>query len=872
MHLRRTFVISLFAILSLADAAFSLKEFGVIQGVVRDQEAEPIPGVTVTASSDSLIGGKALVATDEGGHFRFPALAPGLYEVRAELDGFKTIVRKEIRVFVGNTLTIDFELEPLTISEEVVVLGEAPQLDATTPATSNTVRPEIIQNLPKPPEIFGGILSLLALTPGVGEDEVAYGAPAEAGNRIWVDGVDVTSPQAGVLYADYAYNWIEEVQVVGIGAPAEYGGFTGVVGNYVTRSGGNQFHGLFETFFQNESLVTTNAPDPGPETPFKSYDIGVQVGGPVLRDKLWFFSGFQYPYLQNRPLGYDGVTTEEYPKLITKLTYKPDEDNIIQGFGHYNYYRLDGGGASDLVPLEATTIDRCNESSWNATWISLLTGQTTLEGRFGGLWADCKRDPRNGDIPGHIDVSGEASVNSLYTERGRRFRPQVNASLSHFAQDFLGTHDFKFGAQFERSKTDNEFRYNGGLYYYDFYGAPYIRYSQPAERDSENKIHRTSIFAQDAWNLSDRITLSLGIRWDHNRGSTDRGTVFATDPVAPRIGLVWRLNEKSSTILKAHYGDYYDALTASQFFLLTDLPVGFLAECFDEGQWVPCGGRLFITSSDEKIRHPFVRQFTVGIDQGLSGNLTFSAHYIYRKWENILQNIDTTTQYEPVSFVNPVTGETITVFNLVENPFGNNTVTVLTNPDGLFRRYHGVEIIANGRLFKSLSLSGSFVYSKVEGNVSNTFNDALVFSGFLDDPNQLINFEGRLFNDPSIAWKIAGTYAFPWGVNTGWFFRHQSGDTWTPRVLVRGFNQGPFRILGLPRGSNRLPSQNILDLRVEKQFPLYNGQLRFTADIFNVFNSAYVTAIEDRYEFDSFGQPTELTPPRTIRLGLRYTF
>lgn len=870
--MQRIVAISVFTLLFLAHTVFAQKEFGEIQGTVKDQDQSPVPGVSVTASSSSLIGGSALLYTDEGGSFRFPALAPGVYEVRAELDGFNIVVQKGVQVFVGNALTVDFQLEPKTVAEEIVVVGEAPQLDATTAATSNTVRAEIIQNLPKPQALFSrNILSLLALTPGVGEDQVAFGAPAEAGNRIWVDGVDVTSPQAGLLYAEYAYNWIEEVQVVGIGAPAEYGGFTGVVGNYVTRSGGNQFHGLMETFFQNQNLVSTNTPDPGPEEPFKSYDVGLQIGGPILKDKLWFFSGLQYPYLQNHPFGYDGVTTEKYTKFITKLTYKPNADNIIQGFGHYNHYLLDGEGASAFVPFDATYKSPCEESSWNATWISLLSDQTTWESRFGGLSADCRAIPRHGDISGHIDFTGAASVNALTTERYRRFRPQVNASLSHYAQDFLGTHDFKFGVQFERSEAHNEIRYNGGFYYYDYYGYPYYRFSLLADQNSENKIHRSSVFVQDDWNLSDRITLNLGIRWDHNRGSTDRGMVFATDPVAPRIGLVWRLNEKSSTVFKAHYGDYYDALTASQFQLLTDSPVGYVAECFnyDSGQWEPCFGEQFNATSDSNLRHPFVRQFTAGIDHDLSNGLTFGVHYIHRKWENFLHSVDNTTQYESVPFVNPITGETITVFERTE---AFTKANFLTNPEGLFRKYNGLEIVANARFLNHLSLSGSFVYSRVKGNVSNAFEDALVFSGSLNDPNKLINFDGRLLNDPSVAWKIAGVYTFPGGFNAGWFLRHQSGDTWTPRVLVQGLKQGAFRIFGLPRGSNRLPSQTLLDVRIEKQFSIYQNQLRFTADIFNVFNNAYATAVNDRYDTPSFGEPTDLTQPRAVRLGIRYTF
>jgi hypothetical protein len=151
--------------------------------------------------------------------------------------------------------------------------------------------------------------------------------------------------------------------------------------------------------------------------------------------------------------------------------------------------------------------------------------------------------------------------------------------------------------------------------------------------------------------------------------------------------------------------------------------------------------------------------------------------------------------------------------------------------------------------------------------------DTGVFSDFLNDPNQLINSEGRLVNDPTLEWKIYGTYNLPWGFNTGWFFRHHNGDTWAatgqlPREVV-GYRP---RILLEPLGSQRLPSQNNLDLRVEKGVPLHNGQLLLTADIFNLFNTADVTAVDDHFGDPTFGTPIGYTNPRSIRLGLRCSF
>jgi hypothetical protein len=255
------------------------------------------------------------------------------------------------------------------------------------------------------------------------------------------------------------------------------------------------------------------------------------------------------------------------------------------------------------------------------------------------------------------------------------------------------------------------------------------------------------------------------------------------------------------------------------------------------------------------------------VDQELPAEIAVGVHYIYRRWHNILDDIDTNPNYEQIPFVNPVTGETIAIYSLQ----GGLRHMLLTNPEGLYRRYDGLEVYMNRRFINRLALSGSFVYSKTRGNVPNIRADDH-FIGNVDDPNGLINFEGRVVNDPTYAWKFSGVYNFPYGFDIGFFYSHETGDTWEPLVEIGDIvNQGGW-ILGLPRGSYRLPSQNNLDLRVEKEFAISGGQFRLSADIFNALNKGDATEIDADWGSDTYGQPMNFVPPREIRLGIRYTF
>lgn len=854
-------VILLFLVL-FPSFAFTQKNTGAIEGTVKDNENRPIPGVSITASSSSLIGGSTKTFSGTDGFYRFPVLPSGTYEVQAELSGFQNVTQKELRIFVGKTLTVDFQLELQTVKETVEVSKKPSLIDVTTTEVAVTVPPEIINNLPKQ-----NIQKLFALTPGVGDDLIAYGADGAKAIHAMVDGVTAGNPRGReVVFLDYDYNWIDEFQVTGIGAPAEYGRFTGVVGNFTTRSGSNRFHGLFETFFQNEDLTSSNVPDPGPETPFKTFDISAQVGGPILKDRLWFFAGLQHPHLENSAPGSE-VSTNIETKFITKLTYKWNDNNSLHGLVNSNVGSEEQGAGPQLLP-EATTKIRNVQSSWNVSWFSVITPQSNFEGRFGGFRSHFYDVEDRPDVPGHTDLgTGVISVNNITRYDETEARVQMNGALSHYAADFLlGSHDFRFGVQYENS--DAFFVGYAGILYLDYFGAPYMRYNISG-REFDGTNESTGFYAQDEWNLTDRVNLSVGVRWDHNRGTTDRGVVFATDPVAPRIGMVWILDRDNQTVIKAHYGDYYEALLNRNYSFLSDENVLQITELFNpaNGQWEEIRRFHEVYLGDKSLKQPVVRQFTLGIDRVITGDIPVGVHYIYRRFGNFVEDISL-SEFEPLPFVNPITGETITVYNRL-NP---DPVFFFTNPAGLKRRYNGIQFTASKYLFKNLSVMGSFVYSRLTGNApgDNRFGGAN--TQFLDTPNSLINFPGRLENDPTIAWKIVGTYTLPLGFNTGWYLRHESGDTWTATVDPKLPCCRRVRIFGEPAGSRRLPSQTLLDMRVEKQFPFYGGQLRFAIDIFNVFNSDYPLRVQDRFEAPDFGKPFVFIEPRKLRVGIRYTF
>ena len=245
-------------LLSPVPAIAQIGQTAVLTGTVTDASGAALPGVTVTASSESLIGGSRTATTETNGVYRFPALPPGTYTVAVELSGFSRATR-EARLQLGQTTSIDISLQVSGLKEAVEVRGTSPVVDVRSSASPNNLSTEILELVPYSSR-FGP--DAVILSPGVNPNTLsAFGSAGESSNAWMIDGVDVSDPRGGTQWLFANYNWFQEVQVAALGAPAEYGGFTGVASNSLIRSGGNRFSGLFETLYQNKGMTADNISD-----------------------------------------------------------------------------------------------------------------------------------------------------------------------------------------------------------------------------------------------------------------------------------------------------------------------------------------------------------------------------------------------------------------------------------------------------------------------------------------------------------------------------------------------------------------------------------------------------------------------------------
>lgn len=887
-------MLSLIALITLmiASLGFAQIKTGTIRGVVKDETGAVLPGASIELRGEALMGSRTAITSDRG-IFRFAALPIGIYELTVSMEGFQTVSHTDLKVTIGGTVTLDISMKLSTVEETITVTGESPLVDVAKTSFSSTYDDEFLESLPTRRYTF---FDMLQASPGItpdsrGSSRVSSFGSLVQSNAYYINGIDISAPSTGAAWPWPMPEMIEELEVTGVGAPAEYGNFQGAIINVVSKSGSNSFHGAVKYFFQHEKLTGNNTPDE--KWPYHIdhwHQAHFSLSGPIIKDKLWFWAGFLHDVNRITGVGADPTYAPEYrlPNVVAKIDVQLNKNNKLAYFVHHEWYK-NPAMPTKFSPIETVSEEIAPALSNTLEWLSIVSDKTYFELKYAGFYTNLKWDPVDGDLstPGHYDWgTGYALVNATGFYHWPTNRTQVNGAVSHFAEDFIkGEHDFKFGVQFNRGYSDFVWGYPGGVIYYDWMAEPYAAYFRnPSHYGGLN--HQLGFFVDDSWTVSDRLTLNLGLRFDYNHGEipdfdeldrfeqpTGRKIPGIKDVanwknIAPRIGINYQLTADKRTVLRASYGRYYDALIIGDFDDATPAMGTLYVYEYNPGtgaydipwySWSP----ITNLGLDPDLKAPYSDQFSLALEREIVQDFSLSATFVYKKSLNSIGRLNTAAQYTEIPFLDTYSGNTIKVYNQV-TPLQN--LYLVTNP-GDELTYKGFMLVANKRLSNNWQLYSSITLSR-----------AWMKPKGYRDKNELINAEGPMrierARDRTWMFKVGGIYLAPYDIVLSTNVIYQQGASWERTVRVPGLNQGGKTIMAEPRGSRRMPNELYFDVKIEKAF---NFADRYTAkigiDIFNLLNKDtnlyWGSTLADS---PSWMVPSSYITPRRAMVGLHFIF
>jgi hypothetical protein len=892
--LRVLFGIALLVGVSLAQGQSSSS----IIGRILDSEGQPLPGAEAKITSPALLGGPRVQLTDESGRFRFVLLPVGTYALEGNLQGFAPAKAEKIRLFVGQTITIDLSLRIETLQQEVTVTGTAPlvdvkdsrmlvtNLDRTAIETVGETRDKMSTNL-------------INLAPGT-TDGSSMGGSARVSNGWQMDGMAMNWMLNGSdgNYPDTTL--IEEVQVSGIGANAEYGNFSGAALNFVTKSGGNLFEGTGEILYSplawndqnyNASDQAFSMYTKPPRTLFFNAHIG--IGGPILKDKIWFYVSGGQQQIDTEVNGVSERKSFQMPSVFVKLSYQPNPKDRFSAFVQYERYELYNTGLSTVRPIEATAYELGPDWPINLSYSHSFSNNTYLEASV-GIWSmQYDITPKNGlNVSQHHDnLTGLYSKNSSYWYSEDAGHFTANIKMTHHAEEFIkGAHDFKFGVSIITGHENMGFAYAGGYTYEDNVdlGGLFGTYAYSYGYTTKARARNISVFAQDSWNISDRLTINPGIRFSMFKGTLPQApdrTFKPANTFEPRIGLTWDIMGDHSTAFKLHYGRYVESIKTSYF------------SKADPGQqdWVmyfvnPDGTKEEVyrdvyTNSitiDPNIKMPSMYQFSVGLERTLTRDISVGVTYVHRDYRDFIALTNTAGAWTqvPFSFIDENgQSQTVQVYSktspssadkfVISNPQAGKYPGVIVTPKNT---YSGLTLDFEKRFANKWMLHASYTYGVAKGNFDNTFSAGSGGSKIFTDPNMQIFAQGNLPYDTTHLLQIYGTFVLPLDFQLSPRLTYQSGYPWMRTVRV-GNIPGTPTIKIEPRGSQRYDGKMELDFRLEKFFHFSEKfRIGFVVDVFNAFNRGVITDSFWRVDLPYYGKAAKLNNSRNYRVGFRFFF
>jgi hypothetical protein len=892
---------------------------GSLVGTVKDEQGAVLPGALVRLTSRALIGGPATTTTNEKGQLRFPVLPPGSYLLEIELQGFASYLENDVRIGAGATLERTAVLELAGVAESITVEGAGSLIEARGSGFETRFGPEYLRAIPtRRFSMFDAIRAAPGVSPtspssGTVNTVSAFGSGGNE-NLFLIDGTNFTCPCAGVSRAEPSVDVIQEIQVQSVGVSAEFGNIQGTVFNVLTRQGGDRFQYDASYFGQPSGLTSqpvllpvAGRPSPSGYERARFRDFTTNLGGPVVRSRLWFFTGYQYLRDYDSQPGTDPAfpRTYEQNKIFAKLTWRLTPTMQLMQSVNDEFW-VNPQSPTLVTPFEAT--QRLHASVPTMTFGHLthtLSPNTLWDVRAGRFVYSRKDDPSTGDptISNRLDrVTGIASGAPPQIGALTLIRTTVKATLSRYRPGLLAAdHQFKFGTQIEKGEHYQPAVIPGGVRFVDDSGRPFQAFSS-APSNSGGEFITAAAFASDALTIGERLTINAGVRLDHSRAisqdlaATDAegretgaiirgsGTLYTWNVVSPRLGITERLTADGRTILRASYGRFNQGVLTGEISPIHPGVTPITTTAFDAAT----GGYTRLVSVvdpkinlilDPETQTPRTDEYSIGVDRELGSRLAVAAAYIRKSGSNFIAWTDVGGQYREETRT-LADGRALPVFVLANSTASRRFV--LTNPDGYSLTYNGLVMVVEKRrsngwqalasytLSRSYGLQASSGATAADPQVS-TVAPAFPNTTFGRDPNSLTNADGRLPNDRPHMFRVTGTIDVPrTGFVVGANLQYFSGKPWAATAQI-ALPQGDQRVLLEPRGSRRLSSQSILDLRVSRTIHTGGfGRVELLLDVLNALNDTAEEALAtDNLFSPNFKQPTVFMDPRRAMLAVR---
>jgi hypothetical protein len=758
------------------------KTTGSIRGVVKDDTGGVLPGVTITLSSPSLVGGRTAV-TGGDGSYDFPGLAIGIYKVQADLSGFAPSVVQGLDLKAGQTLRADIGMKTGGLTESITVEGSA-IIDVVSVEQQNDISAETFNELPKGRSWD----SIVEIAPSVNIEDLnrtkglSFQGASVHENVYIVDGVDSTETAFASQGQDVVFEFLENIQVKSGFLGAEYGGALGGVVNMQTKSGSNEFKGGLNLQYSGSKLtedprqrlrtVPTNTlrseyvQDPEDES--TTYDFGGFIGGPIKKDKLWFFAGFMpqntdtsrtVSYL-NPATDVSVTSTTRRPFASSKLTWRAAQDltlNLSYQYaprkvvGRLPTFDLTDDRNSNFKDL-GTEVNRSTyalSADWVASpsvFINAFAGYYTQRGgslgvpvgdRFRCVTANLTIPDVPTDLRCPAGYQTLLDNNPTLKDENDRFSVGTSANFNFKAS---GNHALKVGVQYATPKSTTENLLTGervdlhwNLSQAGIRGQYGFWRNISISNKGASKSKNAAAFIQDQW-TKNRVTFNLGVRFENEldepltnpNDRVDRDIKFGWgEKIAPRLGIAWDVRGDSSWRVYANGGYFYDTLKQSATQLLFGSRVfKFDYYRLDTTNWrtlgkaaaAAAGAPFFVL--DFGGAAPYVppdikstrnNEIGVGTDYQIGKNWAVSALYMHRELQNAIEDFNPT----------PITVDGIRYTGVIGNP-GQG---ILTQPfAGLpplpqfDRTYDGFTVELMKRMSNHWAVDGSYTFSRLYGN------------------------------------------------------------------------------------------------------------------------------------------------------------